>query len=96
MTTVGVSVRRASASALAIAAAIAVIVSTAGVPALAGDASSSEAVGSLYEETGSSSSTSGDTAAEKSAAGAETAASEPSDESTDTGPIPEYPDKAFR
>jgi hypothetical protein len=83
MTTVGVSVRRASASALAIAAAIAVIVSTAGVPALAGDASS-EAVGNLYEETGSSSSTSGDAAAARSAAAAKTAASAPSDASTDT------------
>jgi len=86
MTTVGLSIRRASASALAIAAAISIIVWAASAPALADDESSSVAVGNLYEETGSSSSTSGDTAAEKSAAGAETAASQPSDESTDTTP----------
>jgi hypothetical protein len=62
------------------------IVSTAGAPALAGDASSSEAVGNLYEETGSSSTTSGDAAAAKSAEGAKTAAPAPgpSDASTDT------------
>jgi hypothetical protein len=60
------------------------IVWAASAPAQADDESSSVAVGNLYEETGSLSSTSGDTAAEKSAAGAETAASEPSDESTDT------------
>jgi hypothetical protein len=55
-------------------------------PALAGDASSSEAVGNLYEETGSSFSTSGDAADANSAAIAKTAApaSGPSDASTDT------------
>jgi hypothetical protein len=61
------------------------IVLAARAPALAGDASSSEAVGNLYEESGSSSSTSGDAAA-KSAAATKTAgpASGPSDASTDT------------
>src|SRR5216683_2202280 len=58
MTTVGVSTRRASASALAIAAAISIVVLAASAPALADDTSSSAADGNLYEETGSSSSTS--------------------------------------
>ena len=80
MTTVGVSTRRASASALAIAAAISIVVLAASAPALADDTSSSAADGNLYEETGSSSSTSAPAAAAKSAA----PASGPSDASTDT------------
>lgn len=85
MTTVGVSIRRASASALATAAAILVIMLAARALALAGDASSA-AVGNLYEETGSSYSTSGDAGAGNGAMAATTAApaSGPSDESTDT------------
>lgn len=89
MTTVGVSTRRASASALAIAAAISIVVLAASAPALADDTSSSAADGNLYEETGSSSSTSAPVAAAKSVAPAAAAttdalASGPSDASTDT------------
>ena len=89
MTTVGVSTRRASASALAIAAAISIVVLAASAPALADDTSSSAADGNLYEETGSSSSTSAPVAAAKSvapaaAATADALASGPSDASTDT------------
>ncbi len=89
MTTVGVSTRRASASALAIAAAISIVVLAASAPALADDTSSSAADGNLYEEAGSSSSTSGDAAAAISAAPAAAATTDalvsgPSDASTDT------------